>query len=104
MPKTIYIQSNTATAGTCHLNVAGRASWLAFYKDAFLWNMLRCLTVPMTCGGNNFGDYSLQTRSIILFLYVGNTLSEWETVSDFDAKCNKWVKHLSHYKIFIHLE
>jgi len=32
MPKTINTYSSTTTAGTCHLKVAGRASWLAFYR------------------------------------------------------------------------
>jgi len=32
MPNTINTYSNNATAGTCHLKVAGRASWLAFYR------------------------------------------------------------------------
>lgn len=39
-----------------------------------------------------------------MFLYVGNTLNDLETVADFDAKCNKWVKSSLHYEIFIHLK
>jgi hypothetical protein len=50
---------------------------------------------------NDLGDESLWTESIILSLYVGNKLHNWETIKVLVQKHIKWAKNAFHPEIFI---
>jgi hypothetical protein len=46
-------------------------------------------------------EFKLQTENIILSLYIGKKLNNWEIVEDFDAKMYSWVKNLLYHELFM---
>ena len=57
------------------------------------------LSLPLIRSGNDHGDESLRTESVILSLYVGYSLKEWDIF--FMRKHIKWTKNSLNHEMLM---